>query len=377
MARKKVDSRSLWLGIAAGAGAAAVINRMGRDPEKSIEQRLVNRALDRSLARLRSEGPTRLEGQHRYVIFSDHHKGCRNGADDFRFCERAYLKALNYYYKEGWTLIVNGDAEELMEERVEDVVQSYRNVLELEACFHPDRLIRIYGNHDILWQLPAMVEKHLGGLFPGIKYREGLLFEYMEDGEVCGEVMVVHGFQGALDSDMFGWVAKYALPFYRDIQIDTGIGTTSPSRDACLRTIVDNRLYRWTARQRNLLMICGHTHRPVWSSKTHLEKLTEELYELLRERPVGDAEKLAHAQRVAEKRRELEARKAKEPPCNDVIKTRPSYFNDGCCRYDDGDVTGIEIEDGKIRLVKWSKSEINTVPMVLEENSFKELFLHL
>ena len=32
---------------------------------------------------------------------------------------------------------------------------------------------------------------------------------------------------------------------------------------------------------------------------------------------------------------------------------KPSYFNTGCCAFLDGDVTGLEISDGEIRLVRW------------------------
>ncbi|MBA3748219.1 MAG: hypothetical protein H0W96_12120 [Solirubrobacterales bacterium] len=31
----------------------------------------------------------------------------------------------------------------------------------------------------------------------------------------------------------------------------------------------------------------------------------------------------------------------------------PCYFNTGCCSFGDGDITGIEIGDGKIRLMRW------------------------
>jgi hypothetical protein len=33
---------------------------------------------------------------------------------------------------------------------------------------------------------------------------------------------------------------------------------------------------------------------------------------------------------------------------------KPSYFNSGCCAYSDGSITGIEIADGEIRLVRWA-----------------------
>jgi hypothetical protein len=31
----------------------------------------------------------------------------------------------------------------------------------------------------------------------------------------------------------------------------------------------------------------------------------------------------------------------------------PCYFNTGCCSFGDGDITGLEISDGEIRLVRW------------------------
>jgi hypothetical protein len=33
----------------------------------------------------------------------------------------------------------------------------------------------------------------------------------------------------------------------------------------------------------------------------------------------------------------------------------PLYFNSGCCCFVDGDITGIEIGDGDIRLIKWKE----------------------
>ena len=31
----------------------------------------------------------------------------------------------------------------------------------------------------------------------------------------------------------------------------------------------------------------------------------------------------------------------------------PCYFNTGCCSFPDGDITGLEIADGQVRLVRW------------------------
>ena len=42
-----------------------------------------------------------------------------------------------------------------------------------------------------------------------------------------------------------------------------------------------------------------------------------------------------------------------------------TYFNRGCCCFDDGDITGIEIEGGCIRLIKWKYDE--------KKESFREV----
>jgi hypothetical protein len=37
-----------------------------------------------------------------------------------------------------------------------------------------------------------------------------------------------------------------------------------------------------------------------------------------------------------------------------IPQTRPCYFNTGACCFGDGDMTAIEITDGKIRLMRWA-----------------------
>ena len=94
------------------------------------------------------------------IVFSDHHKGSRDGADDFRGCERAYAAALAYYLEEGFRLIALGDAEELWECSPQEVVKAYPEVLELEGAFHAaGRYDRFWGNHDLDWSHPSEVAK--------------------------------------------------------------------------------------------------------------------------------------------------------------------------------------------------------------------------
>ncbi len=46
---------------------------------------------------------------------------------------------------------------------------------------------------------------------------------------------------------------------------------------------------------------------------------------------------------------------------------KPSYFNSGCCCFDDGTITGIEISAGFIRLIKWSLTDGKPRRIVAEE----------
>jgi UDP-2,3-diacylglucosamine pyrophosphatase LpxH len=371
----KFDARSLLIGLAAGAGLAAVLNTLTRNPEKKLGQILINRALDQKYHQAQEEGPLNLNGEHRYVIFSDHHKGGRSRADDFLPCEQTYLKALDHYLAEGYTLIILGDAEELWEEPIQKVTDSYQNVFEQEARFHPERLIRVYGNHDISWKMPDTVKQHMESFFPGIVYREDLLFAYHADRPGGGELFLVHGYQGTIESDLLIPVARKVLPYFARFQHHTGIGYTTPSQDACLRSKHDNRLYRWVSKKSKLILIAGHTHRPVWSSKSHLDKLTEELYDLLR--LDDDQQPHDYETMVEQKKQEIERKRAEFPPCDDMVKTRPAYFNTGCCSFMDGDITGMELENGVLRLIKWSGKRVPATRTVLEENSLKNIFLYL
>jgi hypothetical protein len=80
-------------------------------------ERKIQKGLERSYALAKKQKNELNVGskQARIVIFSDHHRGVRDGADDFMRCEKAYSAALGYYLELGYTLIVLGDAEELWE----------------------------------------------------------------------------------------------------------------------------------------------------------------------------------------------------------------------------------------------------------------------
>lgn len=364
------DWGSLFIGAGLGAGGMAVRKYLQDKNARSSEQRRMDRALDAELQMAR-EDALPLDGAPPLIIFSDLHKGARNQADDFLPCEQTYLTALDHYYDKGYALLVLGDAEELWEERVEKVIEAYGNVLRSEARFHPGRYLRIFGNHDDNWEDPAQVKRYLHPFFPDLEVRSSYLLRYNDPKDGDGEILLTHGHQGSLESDLFSGFSRRFLPLYREFQKLTGFGRTSLSDNACLRGHWESMHYNWVSQHQRLVMVAGHTHRPVWSSLTHLEKLSYQLmllYSLAEDDRPPDFEEQTETLKKA-----VRERQEKTPPCNDTVKTRACYFNDGSCRFKDGDITGIEIENGVMRLVKWEK-DMPSQRLVLESGRLAELF---
>jgi hypothetical protein len=337
---------------------------------------LLAKGLSRVLKAARAERPIDLPERHKIVIFSDHHKGGGTGADDFQFSRQAYLTALDHYFAQGYELIILGDAEELWEEKIEQVVETYPDVFESEARFHKEgRYRRVFGNHDNNWASARQVKKHLHPFFPGLQVEEGLLFRYQDaDPDSSGELFLVHGHQGTLDSEFFAPLSRLIVRgVWRTFQILFGHTGTTPSKDACLRGEHDTLMYEWASTQGKLLLIAGHTHRPIWGSRTMLEGKVIELEAL---QLAGQLATIPdYEERRVALRNEIQELKAADEFCKDSLKTTASYFNDGCCSFRNGDVTAYELVNGELRLVRWAQG--NASPDRLGEGRLADIFFSL
>lgn len=306
------------------------------------------------------------------IVFSDHHKGARDGADDFRRCERAYNAALGYYLEKGYTLFALGDVEELWECQPSSVIKSYPNTLKLESEFHKKgRYIRFWGNHDDLWGYENAVAKHLSAIYGhDLKVREALKLNVTDEGNKLGEIFLVHGHQGTTFSDQYSWFSRLVVRHvWRNWQRLTKRPSTTPATDYRLREQHDVAMYNWANSKTGLILIAGHTHRPVFRSRTHVGRIEEELINEIRATS-------ADSERLAQLRAELEFIKAAENQRGDksVEMSKPCYFNTGCCSFGDGDVTGIEIAGGEIKLVRWPDDNGRPLPQTLVTNSLKSVF---
>ena len=317
----------------------------------------------------------------RYIIFSDQHRGARNGADDFQRAERAYNAALAYYLRKGYTLVVLGDVEELWEEKPAAVIKAYQHTLELEAQFHQrGRYIRIWGNHDDEWQYESSVYYHLGKVYGGspLQVHEGICLKVVDGAEELGTLFLIHGHQGDVTSDQWSWLSRFVIRYiWRTFQRLTRISLNTPANSWDLRKKHQQALYTWAEKQEKLILVAGHTHHPVFKSRSHEAQLKEKLAEL--ESTVADPPTTEQLEALSALLAQLEwvrAQGHQRPHSEQSLPMhKPCYFDTGCCCFLDGDITGIEIAHGKIRLVRWPNENRKPRLRILIEDSLRAVLM--
>lgn len=335
------------------------------DPEGYTRE--IAKGLDRAYESAHAEEAQ--VGKARLVVFSDHHRGARDGADDFQRCERAYNAALAYYLTLGHRLLALGDVEELWECTPEEAIASYPETLELERQFHEEgRLVRFFGNHDDLWEQQGQVRKHFGELLPELPFREALRLKVLDGDRELGELFFVHGHQGTLESDRLGGISRFFVRHvWRRVQRRLNMASTSPAADWELREEHDTAMYRWArGHSRNVVLITGHTHRPVFGRG---QPPPDEVDEPAERPDASVGERAEHRASVEWSRAEARRRAAQPSYPVDV----PCYFNTGCCSYGDGDITGLEIAGGTIRLVRWILRDGEVLPDPRAEASLSQV----
>jgi len=322
-------------------------------------------------------------GDLRLIVFSDHHRGQGDGADDFRHCKPAYHAALGYYLEAGYTLYLLGDVEELWECHPSGVIEAYRDTLRLEREFaRDDRLIRFYGNHDDHWAktgtLTAMLRQRLQFTVE-IPVYESALLRVTSQGDRLGDILFVHGHQGDTLSDRLAGFSKWIVRnIWRPFQRLTKVPSTTPATDFDLRKEHELAQYDWAGSQSGMLMVSGHTHHPIFSSQSHESYLIQQIDELKFRKEETDtpAEEEKLRESISSLSAELHWVLAKSSGVKMVLPpdSPPSYFNTGCCSFSDGDITGLEISDGEIRLVRWPDDDGNPRRKILRESALEEVF---
>jgi UDP-2,3-diacylglucosamine pyrophosphatase LpxH len=305
----------------------------------------------------------------KFIIFSDQHKGAKNGADDFMFCEPSYLAALDYYNDNEFFLISLGDSEELWENRWPAVRKNNEASFAKEKKFiERNAFVKIYGNHDLAWHTDVDTALNMEKIYnQKIAVYEGIILQ-TKLGEHPFYIFLTHGHQGDAQSDG-NWFSKFFVAhIWAPLQAFLKVNPNTPAYNTTKKTLHNRIMYEWSAQQNNTLLITGHTHQPVFESLTHLERLYRSLLQ---------AQNANDHCLIEDLRKEI---KTYEPQFTavsaDYLEMKPTYFNSGCCCFSDGDITGIEIENGFIRLIKWETENNKSTRCALEEIKLSELIAH-
>jgi predicted phosphodiesterase len=298
-----------------------------------------------------------------FIIFSDQHKGARNGYDDFAVAEKNYLAALHFYNEKNFHYITLGDSEELWENTLSSVRKHNAATFEMEKLFQQRKAFtKIFGNHDLYWDNDPLSKYELEKVY-GEKiciYEGAILHTAIEDKSL--QIFLTHGHQGDAISDGNALSKWFIANMWAPLQSFLNLNPNTPAFDDNLKSDHNRMMYEWSAQQQNLLLITGHTHQPIFQSLTHLEKLYRQL---------AQAKEIKNEEEENRLEAEIKLRRRQGQSLPDFTAYKPSYFNTGCCCFNDGDMTGIEIAEGMIRLIKWEYKDNVPTRIILEENALK------
>jgi len=317
----------------------------------------------------------------KYVIFSDAHLGDGSDADDFQENQETLETALDFYKKNDYKLILLGDIEELWQFDLNRVVTRYgENIYQKIREFEDINVYRIFGNHDIDWRtLPD----------PTKNAKPKLLFATealkINDSNKDIRILALHGHQGSTESELYIWSSRYWVRLYKFVEpVLKWFGIVRPPEAPKSRILDDYEkiFYSW-ARENKVIVICGHSHRAIFASKSFAERLTEKI-EKLKKRISENRDDMQLVKELKKEIRELNEEKREERRKKRAVKSidpevgvLPCYFNTGCCIYGSG-ITSIEIADGKIRLVKWERDRQREPRfMVYEEGSLSSYIVEV
>ena len=286
-----------------------------------------------------------LKKKDKYVIFSDLHIGNRTSRDDFNRNGEMLTRVLKeHYFPQGYTLILNGDIEELQKFSINLIYERWRDFFDAVMEFKKkNRLIKLIGNHDLELQAHPKV-----GINEGLI--EGLRFSW--NGHT---IFMVHGHQASGLFTKYNWFVGGILKY---LAYPLHIKNRSAAHDSKRKYMVEKRIYKFSE-QMGILSIIGHTHRPLFESHSKRDSLRFSIEILLRDYPdMSKKQKGETRTKIEHLREELsnlskkERKGFKTPSFYNENILLPCLFNSGCAIGKRG-MTGIELTGECITLVHW------------------------
>lgn len=249
-----------------------------------------------------------LKEESKYILMSDCHRGTGNANDNFLKNEFLYLAALEYYFQRRFTYIELGDGDELWENRsLGQVKEVHRQSFEMLSRYYARGcLYALYGNHDMVKKELRFTKRYYQNYYcdqrmqefslcPGIRFYEGAI---LKDGKRQRDIYLIHGHQADPLNSTFWKLSRFLVRYvWKPLEKLGILDPTSAAKNYTKKKRSEEILAKW-ARENRHLLIAGHTHHPMTGTK--------------------------------------------ESP----------YFNTGSCVHPGG-ITGIEIENRCMTLVKW------------------------
>jgi UDP-2,3-diacylglucosamine pyrophosphatase LpxH len=313
---------------------------------ESLTASLPPLSIEATLQRLYDESPRVVLGPaDRIVILSDLHLGDGGPQDDFRQNAALVHDVLRDYYLDGgYSLVLNGDIEELQRFSYPKIRARWEGMFSLfEEFRRQTTLYKIIGNHDEA--LPFLVEQSVADTF-----LDGVRFTF--EGNT---IFLFHGHQATIFFERFNQVSGFLLRHVANTLRIRNMPVTYTSRK---KYQTEHRVYAFSS-SRKVVSIIGHTHRPLFESLSKIDTLRFRIEQLCRDYPSVSPRARAAIEtaiiayrselsRVWEKDRENGLRSSLY---NEQISI-PCLFNSGCAIGKRG-VTALEITNGEIALVHW------------------------
>jgi UDP-2,3-diacylglucosamine pyrophosphatase LpxH len=276
---------------------------------------------------------------------SDLHLGDGGQRDDFRHNAGLVEAVLrDHYLASGWTLVLNGDIEELQRFSYSSIRAKWKPVLGLFDEFgRRASLYKIVGNHDQALRAHAP-RKAARPLLDGVRF--------VFNGH---EIFLFHGHQATIFFERFNGISGF---FLRYVVNALRIPNTPVLYESRKKYLTEHRVYNFSA-SRKIVSIIGHTHRPLFESLSKIDTLRFRIEQLCRDYPTVPLRgRAAIEAKVAAYRHELARlwEKDREEGLRASLYNEqvwiPCLFNSGCGIGRRG-VTAIEIAGGEIALVHW------------------------
>lgn len=289
-----------------------------------------------------------IDRDSRLVFLSDLHMGDGGTRDDLAH-NRALLEALltRHYLELGYTLVLNGDIEDLSKFRYPDIRTAWASLYEaFDAFARAERLRKIVRNHDL-----ALLKTRD---YP-YELIHGLSLEHGPD-----RLFVFHGHQGSPFFTKHGYISHFVV---RYLAKPLAIKNSSVDDHGKRRFRLERRIYR-ASKALGVASVIGHTHRPLFESRSKYDSLRWAIEELVAEYPSAPVDRRAEiADLVGLYRSEL-ARLGRRDLSRDFAGSRydrehilvPCLFNSGCATGRHG-ITALELAGGVLSLVQWTGVE--------------------